>query len=172
MGWLAEWSTGGWVATGHNSAHLWYSKEPTLSLEPQSQTLLLGLVCLKAGANLIIWSCKVLDFYTWTVESIWSWGHGGCFSDSNAEICITSKLTLKTNSSLELEKIKLTPSNSAILQKWLDLNKLKMITAAKTVHFPSCSFIAVTLLSSLLLPWVLLAHFSGVDLLWSDKSRL
>lgn len=107
----------------------------------------------------------MLDIYTWIVESIWSWGRGGCFSDSKAKICIASKLTLEIDPSLVLEKIKLTPSNSSILQKWLDLNKLKMITAAKAVHFPSCSFIAVTLLSSLLLPWVLLAHFSGVDLL-------
>lgn len=92
-------------------------------------------------------------------------GRGGCLFDFNLEIYITSKLTRKTDLSLVLEKIKLTPSNSSILQKWLDLNKLKMITAAKAVHFPSCSFIAGTLLSSLLLPWVLLAHFSGVDLL-------
>lgn len=109
--------------------------------------------------------CKVLDICSWIVETIWSWAHGGGFSDCHAEICITSKLTLKTDWSLVLEKIKLTPSNSTILQKWVDLNKLKVITVAKAVHFPSCSFIAVTLLSSLLLPWVLLAHFSGVDLL-------
>lgn len=59
--------------------------------------------------------CKVLDIYTRIVETIWSWGHGGGFSDCNAEICITSKLTLKTDWSLVLEKIKLTPSNSTVL---------------------------------------------------------